>query len=513
MNTIPVDKVKENLESSLKIIAKGTGVIFIGLIIGQLFGIINQSLMGRFLQPEKYGLFSLGLSLITMFTIFATFGLGSGLAQYIPYNIIKNRKERVISAVEFSLKYCFGVSIFISVIIFILSSRIAIKIFHNSDLIIVIKILCIALPFTAFSRLAENFPRGFKEPKYKVYYQDILMKIIRITIFIVGIILGYKIYAALFAYICATIFVSFGYIYILYKKFIPLLNCKNKDKSAAKDLISISLPLFFAGITLLLMGHTDRIILGIYMSPADIGIYVASFTIASLMNFFFNSFRYIFLPVISEYSAREDISGMHILFFSVTKWIFLFTLPVVGYLFFYSKNLISLIYGKHFISASSALIILSMGIAMNGLTGMTGEILVAIKKTKLNLLCEIIGLISNIGLNIILIPKYGIIGAAIGTSISIATRNIASLVFVYKELKIHPYNITYIKIFFAFGLPLILIHFLFAMYLNIKWDFLVFIPIFFIFYMFILFSTNCFNEYDKFILKSIRKKLSWSCSY
>ena len=494
------------IEKSLATIAKGAGILFVGFVISQLIGIVNAILMGRFLGPGNYGLFNLGMSVMMIFCVLPRFGLGSAIIQVISYNKNK-RNDKVIGAIDFSFKFCFGVGIAVSLILFFLAPLIATNIFHDRNLEMVIKALCIAFPFSAFYVIARGVPVGFKELKYVVYNEYILMPILQISIFVITIFWGYRLFGALFAYICATIFASIFYIYITYTKFIPSLNCQIKDKSVKNELISLSWPLFLTGFTMLFMSYTDKLLLGVYMTSADIGIYTAAFAIANLTFFAYSILNTIFLPVITEYSTVKDFSGMQKVYSSVTKWIFMLTFPILIYIFFYSRDVIWLLYGEAFTKGSPALIVLTIGVAMTGLTGSTGGILIAIKKTKLNLLAEITGMVSNVGLNVILIPKFGIIGAAIGTSVSIAVRNISSLGFVYKELKIHPYNLNYIKIIVASLIAFTFVYFLFQIYLGILWTFLIIIPIFLIFYLGLLFKMRCLDEIDKLIMRAILKKV------
>jgi len=501
-----------HLEKSFATIIAGAGVVFFGMIIASIFGVINQALLGRFLGPGDYGLFSLGISIVMIVSGFAIFGLGSAISQYIPANIKKGKSNRVHDSIRFSFRFCFGVAILLSIILFMLSNIIATKIFNNNDLEIVIKLLSIALPFTAFYRLAEGLPRGFKKAKYKVFIEDITMKVLRVSIFIILISFSYKLFGAIIAYLCAVIFASIAYLYITYYKFLPSLDTsffkdKHRYSLVRKEVFSVAWPLSLAGFTYIFLQHTDRILLGLYMSSSDVGIYVAAFTIASLLISVSLAFTFLFLPVISEYFAERDLSSILKLFSSVTKWVFLITFPLVVYLILYCNDVIRLIYGESFLAGSSALIILSLGIAMYSLSGMAGSILIAIKKTKLNLIAEIIAAVSNVILNILLIPKYGIIGAAIGTSISISLRNISSLGFVYKELKIHPFNISYLKIAIISVISLAFISFVFKNYIKISWSFLIIIPIFLMIYFVTLFTTGCLNELDKSIIKTILKKI------
>lgn len=499
------------LEKSLTTIIAGAGVIFFGMIIANLLGLLNQALLGRFLGPEKYGLFNLGFSIILIFSTFAIFGLGAALSQFIPAKIKKDRKDKVNDAIRFSFRFNFIMGIFLSIILFLLSNIIANKVFHNNDLDLVIKFFSMALPFTAFYRTAGGLPRGFKKPSYKVLTEDILMNILKISIFGILIFFGYRLFGAIIAYLCSVIFATVIYLWLTYYKFLPSLGSsfsinKQKYNSVKKELFSLTLPLFLTGFTYLFLTHTDRILIGFYMSSQEVGIYVAAFSIAGLTISIALAFSFLFLPVISEYFAENDINSMKKIFSSITKWIFLLTFPIVIYFVLYSKDIIRIIYGDPFVIGSSVLIILSLGIAFFALTGMSGNILIAITKTKLNLISEIIGAISNVILNIILIPQYGIIGAAIGTSLSLSLRNISSLAFVYKELKIHPYNINYVKIILISIFSLGIISFLLKTFFDSYWSFLFIIPIFMIIYFIFLLKTGCLSHMDKTIIRIIIKK-------
>ena len=220
---------------------------------------------------------------------------------------------------------------------------------------------------------------------------------------------------------------------------------KNK---ISHELIKLSLPLFLAGFTYLFMQYPDKIILGIFTNSIEVGLYAAAFTLSALVLLIYSAFSFNFRPVLAEYFAKKQFSDMEKLNSSTTKWIFLITFPLVVYIIIYSKEIIGLIYGPSFLNASLPLSILTFGLAFNGLTGLTGETLISIKKTDQNFYSELIGALSNIILNITLIPFLGIIGAAIGTSLSIILKNLSSFFFVYKNLKFNPYNLDYIKIIY-----------------------------------------------------------------
>ena len=494
-------------EKSLVNIAKGAGIVFLAQVIGILLGIINQVILGRTLGPSNFGLFNLGLTVIGIILPFTTFGLYSAIRQFIPHYRGINRNDKVKGGIYFLLNFSLITGLSLSVFLFFLSPIIAVNIFHNENLEIVIKLLCISFPFYVLYFVGTNIAQAFKISKYYLYLNTLLLKITCIVIFILFLIFGYKLLGAIVAYNIGTALVATAYIYIIFKKFIPSLHCNKHERHVKKELFSIGWPLFFAGFFYLFTESTAKILLGIYMNTSDVGIYSAVFTIASLALYVMISFDYIFLPTVAEFYGKNDFTGIKKILCSISKWVFLLTLPMILYISFFSKNTIFLFYGSAYTAGSIALIILLFGIAMNGLTGMTGEVLVGIRKTKLNLLTEVFGAITNVGLNIFLIPKFGILGAAIGTSISIAVRNLAQLGFVYKELKIHPYDKSFLKIIFSSIIALIPILFLPGWIISDKYLFLITLPIFGGIYLLCLFILKSFNDYDKMIIRVMLTKI------
>ena len=130
--------------------------------------------------------------------------------------------------------------------------------------------------------------------------------------------------------------------------------------------------------------------------------------------------RQTFLPTVSEYFSKNDLRGFESLFKSTSKWIFLVVLPIFIFILIFPKEILTLLYGSSYTSGYLALIIITFGIAANDFSGTAATILVAGGRTRANLVCEVIGAITNVALNIVLIPIYGIVGAAISADVAYA---------------------------------------------------------------------------------------------
>ena len=94
------------------------------------------------------------------------------------------------------------------------------------------------------------------------------------------------------------------------------------------------------------------------------------------------------------------------------------------------------IFGEDFIIGKNALLILLIGQSVSVMSGSVGFILQMTGKEKIFQNILFLALLVNIGLNILLIPTYGILGAAIASTISIVFWNLTSVVYIYKEYQV-----------------------------------------------------------------------------
>lgn len=471
---------------------------------------INQIMLARFLEPAYYGILNLAISIIVIVKTFALFGLVGALPRFISYYSEKKQKDVVGSIITFSLKLVFFLGILIGITLWIFSDTISLKIFHNENLIPVLKIFAFSLPLLVLPEILGAILRAFEGTKHKVYIYDIGLRISKILIFIFFIIIGNRLLGAAIAYIGGAVIITILSLFLIQKKYFPFLSTEYRKVPIGRKLFLFSWPLALTGMTFLFISKTDIVLLGYYMSPKDIGIYNAALTIAGMLLFVGASFGWIFLPVISKYFAKEQLDEVESLFKSSSKWMFLIVLPIFLFIILFSKDIITLLFGFEYAGGSLALTILAFGISMNMLTGLTGSMLVAGGHTKYNLLAEVIGGVTNISLNIALIPIYGITGAAIGTSVSYFTRNFSSLTFLYKTSKIHPFKRNYINIVIAGIIVLIVTNLIkIQIYRFLIWQVgLIFLGIvLFAMYIILILFSGCIDKNDKFILKAVRRKI------
>lgn len=199
-----------------------------------------------------------------------------------------------------------------------------------------------------------------------------------------------------------------------------------------------SFPMLATSSFIFIMGWTDTLMLAYYNDKADVGIYNVVIRIARIAIIAITSVNLVLAPKVSELYSNSEFGKMKQLIAKSTKLIFIVTLPLVIIIILANKFVLS-IFGDEFISGGVALIVVMLSQLFNAISGSSGQVMNMTGNHKMLRNFTIYSAILNIALNLLLIPSYGILGAAIATASSIIVLNLSSAVFVKRSLGIKTY--------------------------------------------------------------------------
>ena len=139
--------MSEIIDESLQKIAKGTGVFFLGTIIGLLLAFVSKIIVIRYIEQAEYGLLSLAMTSANFFAVIATLGLTQGVTRQIAYYRGKDDISKVRSVVVSSLQIVVISGILLFLVLFFTSDLISTRIFHTPELSTPLKIIATFIPF------------------------------------------------------------------------------------------------------------------------------------------------------------------------------------------------------------------------------------------------------------------------------------------------------------------------------------------------------------------------------
>ncbi len=495
-------------DESLKTITKGAGIVFIGIFISKLLTYAYRVIVAR-IGTEQYGLISLGIAVVGIFVTISLFGMNEGVLRYVSYYKGKEDKAKIKGIILTTFKITTALSLVTAILLFVFAEWISITIFHNPQLTPILKLFAIIIPFNVIREIFLSIARAFKKVEYEVYSKNIIENITKVLLTLILLYFGFNVMGAAIAYFFAILFSTiaafyfFKKIYILFKTKLPPL-CPNKE------LFSYCWPLIFNTFIFQIILWTDTFMIGYFKSTSDVGIYNAALPTAQMMYIFPYALMTLFFPVLTELYAKESKQAFKSIYKTTTKWIFMVNAILLSFFILFSKEILQFLFGKEYVIASPILIILSCGYFFYYLMTNSNYVLMTLKKTKLIFTNTVIGASFNLVLNFILIPIYGILGAAIATITSLIVIAILRFSESYYITRINPFKIDFLKRIFSIIIATFVTKYLINLIhpLNEIYVLLLGILSFLPFYLLLLFLTQSFKKNDIMIMKSIYQKLT-----
>lgn len=424
-------------QSHIKKLFSEAAIMFVGLVSKRAFTFLSVVVIARYLQPDGYGLIRLGTALFTFSGMIFVLGLDDGITRFLPRYDDKSAKREVLVS-----SYQIGIASSISgaIILMLLSENIAIF-FNIPRATPVFKLFSASIPLIVIFKLQLGTIRGTKRSLPFVYLNHIILPVVRFGAIILLWLLGFGVIGIAFGYLSgyiAAIVVGFYFV----NRDTPLLNNNIKTTKEYGSLLRFSLPLVLSGFMYHVLVSSDIFILGYFTaSSSTVGIYQAVYPLGSLLFVILISFRHIALPIFSETDKVDGISHQN-LYESITKWIFFFSIPLVLLFIAFPTTIIRISFGEQYVSGAQVLQVLVIGLSSHFLVGPNSGVLKAIGQTKQVMIFFAIAALSNILLNITLIPIFGILGAAISTSLSYPLLNALMSYQLYRTKSIKPISLS-----------------------------------------------------------------------
>lgn len=491
---------------SINKIAEGAGFVLFGLILTKLFGYFYRVIVAR-IGVEEYGLISLALAITGFLTAISFLGVNYGIVRYTSYYKEKNEYHKVKGVLRSALKICLPLSILLALLLFIFSDFISVNLFHNINLSIILKWMAIIIVLEILRRIFLNVIKGFEIIKYDVITRNFIGDTSRFLLTLTLVLLGYGLMGAVWGHILSLAISTIFSYYFLKKKIYPLFK-DSKYSDETKELINYSWPLLFIDLLALILLWTDTFMLGYFKDASAVGLYNTAGPTAQLILVIPTALITMFLPVLTGLYAKNDMKLFGDIYKRTNKWILIVNLVILISFVFFSGSLLGFIFGSEYNGAGIVLAILGFAFFMNALTLSSQNVLMIIKKTKFLFWNSLIGGLLNIILNIFLIPKYGLIGAAISTTISLTVISILLWIWAYYNTKINPFSIDYIKVLVSGLLTYVLIIFI-SKFVNFNKSFyMLLIGLFVIclIYLVFLLLTRSLDKEDWLVIDDLKRK-------
>lgn len=403
------------------------GYVVIANIVLLLLGFIRLPVLSKGLGTTLYGIWSLINVTISLIVPFTLLGFSVSIVRFLAAEKNKNRiREDFLSA--YFIVFISGSVI--STFLFLFSDYLAVIIFRDINSSTYIKLASILILLNSINGLTLSFFRTFK--KIGLYTTiTLIQKSLEVGLIILFILLGLKLIGAITAIIINGVIFNLIGLFIILKQ----IGFHFPKFSHLKSYLKYGVPLTLNSAILWIIHSSDRYMISYFMGVTAAGIYSASYRLGDYTSFFLMPIGIVLFPTITKFYNEENLNEVKTYLKYSLKYLMIITIPSAFGLSILAKPILKILTTPEFISGSAVIPFIAFGAVLFSFYQICVYIIHLVKRTELTVRLLGISAGLNILLNIILIPRMGIIGAAIATLVAYGVLGILTVVVTRRYLK------------------------------------------------------------------------------
>lgn len=484
----------------------GISIVFVFYLFAALFAYFFRLLLSRNLSLTDFGLFFSLFAFASIFYTIRDFGVFQSTYYFIPRFLATGNNQKIKAVLSKVFKISILMTLLISFLIILLSKYLALNYFHIADNNIII-LFFIGFIFNAFEMSFMTL--------FNVFQSQILFSahnFFRSFLIFILTFISFKYFTGIYVPLVCGIIVYFVILVIssiiFFKKVFPQFFKVKESYFNYNKLIKFGIPATLAVLGFNILTSIDTIILTYFRSLEDVGLYNAVLPIITLLLYLPNAISAVMYPMSIELWAKKKLDTLNYAIERITKYTLIILIPASGILLIYPEITLNVLFGAKFIPAQNALMILAFGAVFLGISTINTHILSGILGPKINIYIFLFGAILNIVINLLLVPKYGIVGSALGTSITYFFIFIISSYLLYSTIKLKFRIFEILKIVFIGALIIYLISYLKSVInLSVYMELIIVLLLATIGYIFLLFLFRIISLQEfKDIFKQISTK-------
>lgn len=443
--SLDVDSTRETVG-----IVRGGGANLLGTAFNQAARLAITVLLGRLLGGKAVGLFYQATAVLVMGGFVVSGGVQLALTRYVAVHRVEKDEAALHGVIRLGLIIPTALAAIFGTGVVLTAPWLGTGLFHDPEFPTLLRYLGIALPATVFTDLALAATRGYKAMKPTVYINLLFEPAVRLVLTVVLIAAGMGLNGAMLALVVTNTTAALLAAWQLKKR----IGARVTPRYPVRELASFSALSWGQSLSSIAHAWADVLLLGIFLSARDVGVYVVATRLVLLSGIFIEPINIAVAPRIADLYQRKELAVLSGIYSMVAGWFIRLSLPGFIALLLYPRELLGL-FGSDFTAGAGVTRLLAFGILIYAITGPCGFMLTMSGRVGVQFVYNFLALALNIGLNLALIPRVGILGAGIAWMVSLSLNNLVKAVHVWLVMKMQPVGEGVLKGLVAGGAALI----------------------------------------------------------
>jgi O-antigen/teichoic acid export membrane protein len=435
-----------DLEPTTRAMARGAAVNLGGAMLANVLALAFNFVITHVVSAGRFGLLSIGLTVVSLATIPALLGLETGTVRFVALGAGKKDERAAAGAQQVSLLLATAASAVLMVAILVLAPWISDSFFHKPDAAGLMRLVAISLPALTLGRVIVAGIQGYGIMTYSAWLgplRNVVNLVTAVPLLAVGLgARGLAIAGDITAWVITAIAIAF-----LIKVHPRVLDMRGTPKEFGR-ILRFSLPQTMTAMLFFTIVWTDTLLVGRFRTAAEVGVYTIVGRLLTPATLVSTAVGQMFAPRIAAHDARGDRKTLAVMLKRVTYWNTAVSIPFFTMLIVGATPLLAL-FGPKYKTGAVALAILSAGQLINTAAGPLGQLINLSGRPYITLMNNGLVAAINIGVCLVLIPRYGLAGAATGTATALTLVNAIKLVEVKYLFKMSPFRMDSARAFAA----------------------------------------------------------------
>lgn len=441
---LPPAKESSTSPAELGQLARGGALNLIGAGVSSAMNILLVVVIARSVTQSQAGRFFAATSVFLLVAMVAKLGANTGLVYFIARLRALGRPDLVSARLRTALTPVLGAAALLGAALFIFATPLADLTVRGdtTQTATYIRILAAFVPVAALSDVALAATRGYRKMRPTVMLDLVSRPVLQLGLTIVVVALDAPLGWLALAW-------AAPYLPEMIAALLWLRSVRRRDTRVATptssagfgpgDFWKFTGPRAVTSVVHLALQRLDIILVAALLGPAQAAIYTVAtrFLVAGqLAN---QAISTVAQPRLSELLALGDRASAGSVYQVASGWVVLLAWPVYLLAIVFSTQFLA-IFGKGYTGATSVIIILAGAMLLKTICGMVDVVLNMAGRTVLTLINSIIALTVMVGVDLVLIPRWGIVGAATGWAAAILVNNLLPLSQTILSLRMHPFG-------------------------------------------------------------------------
>ncbi len=417
----PRESPSESSNGSSKIL-RGSFLMMVSYLFFRVGGYLYRFILSRMLGPEGYGLVGLTTPFQGIFQVLSAGGFPPAISKFVAQHNALDEKDMARQVILTSLKFMMVAGTLFGILIFFSADWIANFYFQKPAMVYPLQAVALITPFSVIVGALRGAFQGVYKMELvvasraveQVFMIGMAVVFVSIGFYAAGAVLGTAL--GFIASSLVSLILLKKYVWTLFPK--PVNKISFKDELALlKTLLVFSIPVAITALSEMAIYDVGPLVIGRYLPAQDAGYYTTADPIARLPLIISLSVAAVILPAASEAASLKDKVLLENYITQSYRYVVLLVFPLCVGIAIFAQPLLGLLFGSDYIFGAPVLSILVVGMTFYTLFMVSSSIIQGMGYPRLPMIILILGTVLNIILNFLMVPMYGIIGAAIATTI------------------------------------------------------------------------------------------------